>query len=63
MQKKFVVKNFNTKKYFSGYAFWKYHLWEEDPKFAHLYDSIEYAETFIENEEGERLQIEIVYLT
>ena len=57
MEKKYVVKDFETQKYYCG----KLYGWSKEARFAGYFETAEDAERFIDQENG-KFQIEVVYV-
>lgn len=60
MEKKYVVKDFNTQTYYSG-EWGNKQNWEKEAYQAEYFDSVEDAEMFISRWNG-GFQIELVYV-
>jgi hypothetical protein len=56
MEKKYVVKDFETQAYYCGEAYG----WTKEPYLVYYFDSVEDAKSFINRENG-KFQIEFVY--
>jgi hypothetical protein len=61
MEKKYVVKDFESQTYYAG-QWGNKQNWDKDPRFAEYFNSLEDAGIFISRENG-RFQIELVYIT
>lgn len=57
MEKKYVVKDFETQTYYCG----ENYGWSEEAYLADYFDTVEDAKRFIEREDG-KFQIELVYV-